>query len=260
MEQHPLITLLISHLLPLTAQSKKMSGEMTSAAPKLRAIVAGATGATGKPLVELLLRSPDVEQVTTLGRRPVSVPDHLANSPKLKQISPVDFEALDAKDFEGHNAAFCVLGTTRKSAGSAAEFERIDKGFAVNFLNEAKKSGVQHCSLLTSQGASSSSWFLYMRVKGEIEEAVKAMAFQSLDIFRPGMLGRGEAARPVEKFFGVFTSVLKTPLLAAAMLSTAIDAIQSNSTTLRTFGSSECKQIGTKFQQSLEQDQKPDKE
>eukprot|EP00049_Salpingoeca_infusionum_P013046 m.243343 g.243343 ORF g.243343 m.243343 type:complete len:54 (+) comp15341_c0_seq6:249-410(+) len=41
-----------------------------------------------------------------------------------------------------------------------------------------------------------------MRVKGEIEEAVKAMAFQSLDIFRPGMLGRGEAARPVEKFFG----------------------------------------------------------
>lgn len=78
-----------------------------------------------------LLKSPKVTSIVTVGRREFPVPEDAPNKDKLIQ-HVVDMEKLDdRKDlFEGHNATFCCLGTTRKDAGSAVFLS------LVNFLIE----------------------------------------------------------------------------------------------------------------------------
>ena len=58
---------------------------------------------------------------------------------------------------------------------------------------------MSHCSSVSSVGASSSSWFLYMKTKGQLEEAMIGMGFSYTSIFRPGYLNRGTTERFGEK-------------------------------------------------------------
>jgi oxidoreductase len=100
----------------------------------------------------------------------------------------VDFENLDEyKDaFKDKDVAFCCLGTTRKDAGSdvshlilrsiqianvillKAAFKKVDYTYVTNFAQLAKDNGVNDFHLVSSVGASKSSWFLYPRTKGEV--------------------------------------------------------------------------------------------
>lgn len=75
----------------------------------------------------------------------------------------------------------------------------------------AKQSGVGHCSVLTSVGSNASSWFLYLKTKGALEESVKGEKFEYTSIFRPGALDKSQAINyesgTMEKLFGKFTLV-----------------------------------------------------
>lgn len=76
----------------------------------------------------------------------------------------------------------------------------------------AKDCNARHFGLVSSVGANKNSLFLYPRVKGEIEEAIKNLNFPSCKIYRPGYLeideGRDER-RLGEKTLGLFMPVLK---------------------------------------------------
>jgi oxidoreductase len=63
-------------------------------------------------------------------------------------------------------------------------------------------------SYVSSQGANPNSWFLYPKTKGEVEEALKNLKFQSTSIYRPGLLDRGSKARLVEKIAGTFVCLI----------------------------------------------------
>ena len=71
----------------------------------------------------------------------------------------------------------------------------------MNFANLAYECNVKYYGLLTSVGASSSSWFLYPRTKGRVEEAVSAVKIPIVTIFRPGLLLNRDKPRFVEKLF-----------------------------------------------------------
>lgn len=59
---------------------------------------------------------------------------------------------------------------------------------------------MSHCSLLTSTGSSSKSWFLYLKTKGVLEDDTKALKFDYTSVFRPGLLNRGHGnQRMVER-------------------------------------------------------------
>ena len=45
---------------------------------------------------------------------------------------------------------------------------RIDRDLVVKFAQQAKAAGIPHFSLLTSYGANSNSFFLYMKTKGQV--------------------------------------------------------------------------------------------
>ncbi|MES1913155.1 MAG: hypothetical protein MHM6MM_005372 [Cercozoa sp. M6MM] len=174
--------------------------------------IVGATGKVGRLVVQQLLRNPQVETVTALVRtqRPAefyNVSDDEAA--RLHQV-PVQFGSLNASGAELFQVptqlGFCCLGTTRAAAGSARAFELVDYDYVVESATLMKQHGVSRFSLCSSQGASSSSWFLYPKTKGRAEEACKNLDFEHCSIARPGMLfGRNDKSRTLEYWVGKIT-------------------------------------------------------
>jgi len=135
-----------------------------------------------------------------------------AGKDKLEQ-KVVDFEKIEESGLASGkwDVVFITLGTTKKDAGSAEQFEKIDREYVLRSAKEAKSSEIsQRLVYLSSGGASSSSPFLYARSKGLTEEGLAKLGYSDTIIFRPGMLQgtAREHPRLAETVFGKVTSVL----------------------------------------------------
>ncbi len=149
------------------------------------ALVAGATGLIGKELVKQLAAAPGIDEVRALVRE--ALPADLASA-KVKVVK-VDYGKLDpAPEWAAVDCAFCALGTTIKQAGSQEAFRRVDFDYPLAIAKAAREKGARHFLMVTALGASARSNVFYSRVKGEIEEAVRALGFRSVTIARPSML------------------------------------------------------------------------
>ena len=146
----------------------------------------------------------------------------------------VDFEKLDdyVSAFKDYDVGFCCLGTTRRKAG-AEGFVRVDRDYVLKSAELAKAGGCKHFNLMSSKGADKSSNFLYLQIKGEIEDRVEELNFDRYSIFRPGvLLCDRQESRPGEwltrKFFGFlpvsWASKHSVPLVTVvrAMLNNAV--------------------------------------
>lgn len=160
------------------------------------ALVIGGTGLVGTALVSQLLEDPDYDRVVTFGRRRLEV-EH----DKLQQHL-VDFDDLGS--FRSHlegEVLFSALGTTRKKAGSKEAQRRVDYDYQLQVAEAAAENGVPGYVLVSALGASCRSPFFYSRMKGQLEDRVRDLPFESIRILRPGLLDgeRGED-RPGEKW------------------------------------------------------------
>lgn len=168
------------------------------------AIVIGATGLVGSALVDRLAEADHVARVVTLTRRPAP---HA--SPKVEN-RVVDFDRLDAHAdaFRGE-WLFSCLGTTLRQAGSVAAQRRVDVDYPLAAARLADANGVRHCLIVSSAGADASSRSPYLRMKGEVDDAVEAMGFERVTIVRPSLLaGERDRARPGEVIGGVVLRAL----------------------------------------------------
>jgi len=191
----------------------------------MKALVIGATGATGKDLVQLLLKDESFSEVHLFVRKDVDL-----DSDKVK-IHEVNFDQPEEwKNLIKGDVAFSCLGTTLKAAGSKENQYKIDVEYQYNFAKNAKENGVEDFILVSSYGANAKSNIFYSRMKGELEQKIKDLHFEKLTIFQPGMLDRKNSERPAEilgaktvKFFnslGLLKSQkpLPTKTLAQAMI------------------------------------------
>ena len=152
---------------------------------KLHALVLGASGATGRELVKLLLYDSNFSQVSVFVRTVPKISDE-----KLK-IHKIDFAKLEEyKDLIKGDIFFSALGTTKKEAGGKKEQYLVDYTYQYEFAKMASDNGVTNYSLVSSTGANVNSSFFYPRIKGALEEAVKKLNFKKIDIFQPPMLIR----------------------------------------------------------------------
>lgn len=163
------------------------------------ALVAGGTGLIGRQLLQLLLSSGRYSKVIALTRQ--ELPPH----EKLVQIKAnfnrlhENAEALAADD------VFCCLGTTMAKAKSKENFHRVDFHYPLLLARTSYSQGARQYLLVSALGANVQSSVYYNRVKGEVENAVTAVGFESVHIFRPSLLlGPRQEQRSAEdaaKFF-----------------------------------------------------------
>jgi uncharacterized protein YbjT (DUF2867 family) len=199
----------------------------------MKALIIGATGATGKDLVNQLLNDKDFEEVDIFVRKPVDI-----QNDKLK-IHVVDFENPEEwKNLVKGDVVFSCLGTTLKTAGSKEAQRKVDYDYQYQFAKAAKENNVDDYILVSAYGADPKSRIFYSKMKGELEESVKQLHFNKITIFNPGMLERKDSDRTGEvlgsriiKFankIGLLESQkpLPTDILAKAMINSS--KIKSN--------------------------------
>ena len=153
-----------------------------------RALLAGATGLVGRALLALLLDSPRYRRVQVLLRR--EAPE-LAAHRKLT-VAVVDFAALPS--VPPADDVFIALGTTIKAAGSQQAFRRVDFDAVVGTARAGRAAGAKRLLVVSALGADAASSVFYNRVKGEMEQAVGALGYDSVVIARPSLLLGDRAA------------------------------------------------------------------
>lgn len=147
------------------------------------AIIAGASGLIGKQLLYNLIEAGEYNTVIALVRKELPIA-----SPKLKQVV-VNFDDLAAvQHLLKADDVFCCLGTTIKKAGNQAEFKKVDYTYCCELAKETSRQGSQNFYLVSALGANAQSGIFYNKVKGETEEAIKQISFNSFYIFRPSLL------------------------------------------------------------------------
>lgn len=155
-------------------------------------LLAGATGLVGGLTLDRLLARGDA--VVSIGRRKSG-----KAAAGLREML-VDFAALPA--LPKAEAAVCALGTTMAAAGSREAFRAVDRQAVLAFAGAAQEAGATRLVVITAVGADSGAHAFYSRVKGEVEEAVRAMKFVRTDFVRPGLIiGPRSERRPMERFF-----------------------------------------------------------
>jgi len=157
----------------------------------LEAVIAGATGLVGRECLRRLLDRYD--SVTALVRRPLK-----NAAPKLIERQ-IDFDRIGTIEIPPGAHVYCALGTTIKVAGSEEAFRQVDFEYPRMLAERASAAGGARFMLVSSVGASAQSNNFYLRVKGELEESVRAMRLQEVHIFRPSFLvGERAEKRPGE--------------------------------------------------------------
>ena len=192
----------------------------------MKALIIGATGATGKDLLAQLLEDEAYSEIHSFVRKPMSI-----THPKL-HAHVVDFDTPEAwADLLQGDVAFSCLGTTLAVAGSKEAQWRVDYDYQYAFAQQCKANGVPTFVLVSAAGATVRSKMFYNRMKGQLEDAVKALEFTRLLIFQPSVLVRKGSDRKGEQFglkmivllnkIGLFKRYrpMPTEILAEKMLS-----------------------------------------
>lgn len=191
----------------------------------MKALIIGATGATGKEVLSLILEDEKYKQVDIFVRREVDLKHDKLN------IHIIDFDKPEQwKSLVKGDVLFSCLGTTLEAAGSKDAQWKIDYDYQYQFAKAAEKNDVSKYVLISTSNASPNSFFFYAKMKGQLEEAVKALTFSKLIIFNPTLLIRENTDRTMEVLgakvitflnkLGLFKSQkpISTKVLAKAMI------------------------------------------
>ncbi|MFN8321402.1 MAG: NAD(P)H-binding protein [Chitinophagales bacterium] len=198
---------------------------------KKTALIIGATGLVGEQCLCLLLSSGYYGKVIALTRKKLSITHAVLENPVVNFDQPDTYAHLVKAD-----DIYCAIGTTIGKAGSQQAFKKVDFYLPLQVAQAAKANGAQTFVLVSSFGADASSGVFYSRIKGELEQALAQLHFQSLLIFRPSILlgdrkekrtgeelGRWVAEKMPFLFAGPLKKYRGTPAdwLARVMLQTA---------------------------------------
>jgi len=160
-----------------------------------KAIVIGATGMVGTQLIQLLIQDEDYSEIVSLVRRASGITD----SKLTERIINFDDPETWKKYLSG-DVLFSALGTTIAQAKTKNAQYKVDFTYQFTVAKNAAKNGVTHYVLVSAAGANSTAKPFYMKMKGELENAVQRLPFERISILRPGLLyGERIQKRPGEK-------------------------------------------------------------
>ncbi|RYG05736.1 MAG: NAD-dependent epimerase/dehydratase family protein [Chitinophagaceae bacterium] len=175
------------------------------------AVVIGSTGMIGELLVQYLIRDPAYSMIRLLVRKPVRITD-----PKI-EVAMTDFNNPDdyAQKIGTGDVIFSCVGTTQSSVkGDLSAYRKIDFDIPVNAARHGLKAGFKKLLIVSSVGADSKAGNFYLKLKGETEDALKAIGLEALHIYQPSLLmGKRKENRLMEKVAQAVMPVLSIFLL-----------------------------------------------
>jgi len=156
-------------------------------------VIAGGSGLVGKQAADVLGRAGCA--VHLVSRRP-----SVSLAPNIQEhvASTADWPAI-VKGIKP-DVAISGLGTTIRTAGSRDAFRAVDHDLVLAFAKASHEAGAQQFITISSVGAMPASSSFYLRTKAEMEQGLRNIGFQRLDIIRPSLLtgGRRDDRRPGE--------------------------------------------------------------
>lgn len=150
----------------------------------MRVLVVGATGLVGREVVRHLADRSAVTEVVALVRRAPPARESVKVSYRV-----VDFERLDhLDDAFAVDAVVCAIGTTARATPDPVRYRQVEVSIPLDVARRAREAGATRFGLVSSVGADPRSRATYLRQKGELEAALRAMDWPRLVIARPSTL------------------------------------------------------------------------
>ncbi len=174
------------------------------------AIVIGATGLVGANLVNKLNDSKIYDKVILLVRRKTEL-NHLKLEEKIIDFDTIDPDIVKADDI------FCAIGTTLKKAGSKENQYKIDCEYPSKIAQLGKQNGVKQFLLVSSIGANKDSSNFYLRTKGELEEKIAALNYDTFIVMRPSFIIGDRKEFRLGEIIGIFFASLFRPLMLGGL-------------------------------------------
>jgi uncharacterized protein YbjT (DUF2867 family) len=187
-----------------------------------RVLLVGATGLVGTRIMQACVGRSDLRLIA-LTRREAPMPQGARM--EMLVADPAEWEQSLAT--VAPDAVICALGTTWRRAGrDEAAFRAVDQELVLRVARAAKAIGVSNFVLVSSVGADMASRTLYLRLKSEVETALRKLRFHRLDILRPGLLRgpRSGDRRPAERLAIILSPLLNLVLHGERRRLRAIDA------------------------------------
>ena len=152
-----------------------------------RLVLVGTSGMVGGYAVRYALEHPNVERVTSVGRRNLGI-----SHSKLTEVLHQDFADCSAlaQTLSGQDAAVFCLGTYTGTVPDA-ELRKITLDYTIEFARVLHGSSPDAVfTFLSAYGAdpSGKSRMAFARYKGAAENALLAAGFTRVNIFRPGYI------------------------------------------------------------------------
>src|SRR5262245_13260018 len=161
-----------------------------------RVLIIGGTGQVGAAVVRALAAEPSCAEVVMVNRR--AIPP-IAN-PRVRQVTfdtaathfSVDVTALAqsmvAQGDPVYGASCAGVGKGSLQWSEEA-LKALEIGVVGGFARGCRAGGITRFTLLSAVGSSTKSRIRYARIMGLEDDAVQALSFKRLAIFRPGIIG-----------------------------------------------------------------------
>lgn len=174
-------------------------------------LIAGPTGLIGSTTLQQALADTRFSRVIALTRRTLGIKD-----PKLTEWTSTGSDLLSALRPERVDAVICCLGTTiGKEGGDQQKFIHVDKDLVVGIGKWAKAQDIPVFSVVSAIGSDAGSRVFYNRVKGEMEQELKAMQLPTLHLFHPSILTGPRQEKRTGERIGIAIASVLSPLLPA---------------------------------------------
>ena len=154
---------------------------------KFRSLIAGSTGYLGSKILSYL--STEDEKIYCLSRK-----KNMMNNINLEELI-IDFESLEKFELPEIDHVYLCLGYELRAWELIVmpdklkrPFYRVDYEYTFNIAKKSLNAGAKSISIVSAVGANTDSTSFYLKTKGELEEEIKKLPFETINIFQPGHL------------------------------------------------------------------------
>ncbi|MCA5005409.1 NAD-dependent epimerase/dehydratase family protein [Sphingobacterium bovistauri] len=174
-----------------------------------KALVLGSSGLIGNQTINLLLNNNKYESVYTISRTELPI-----RHSKLIQII-ADYDSIEKHiDHLKIDHFYSCVGTTASKTPDKSKYYQIDLEYPKKVAQILKGNGCESISIVSSIGANNTSSNFYLKLKGDVEDAIKNTNLSSIHIFRPSLLlGERKEFRLMERISQIIYPIINLFLI-----------------------------------------------